>query len=93
MGKRIVVGVIAAAILIVLIILHGWYIRAAVIIVSLAVQYEMIKTVKAGGSKPVSPVLYAFTALLFRPTILWAGRGLYSSNDCSGVDFHRRRYF
>ena len=65
MGKRIVVGVIAAAILIVLIILHGWYIRAAVIIVSLAVQYEMIKTVKAGGSKPVSPVLYAFTALLF----------------------------
>lgn len=65
MVKRIIVGVIAAAILVALIILHGWYMIGAVILVSLAVQYEMIKTVKAGGTRPVSPVLYSFTVLIF----------------------------
>lgn len=64
MLKRIIVGVIAALILAALIWLHGWVIAGAVVIASLLVQYEMIKTIKESGTQPVSFVLYAFTALL-----------------------------
>ena len=63
MGKRIVVGVGLAAALLALVYLHGVYIQVAVVLVALAVQYEMIKTIKTSGVKPVEIVLYAFTAL------------------------------
>ncbi len=58
--KRTVVGLLAAALLLGIVLLHGAYVKAAVVIVALVMEYEMIHTLKAGGKiAPVEPVLYA----------------------------------
>lgn len=63
--KRTVVGLLAAALLLGVVLLHGAYIKTAVVIVALIMEYEMIHTLKAGGKvAPVEPVLYAFTLAL-----------------------------
>ena len=62
--KRIITAVILAGLLFLVIWLHGWYIVGVFVAISLGIQYEMIKTIKKSGTKPVSAVLYVFTALL-----------------------------
>ena len=64
MVKRIIVGIVLIAVLLALVWLHGIYLQAAIVLVALAIQYEMIKTIKTSGVKPVSVVLYAFTLLI-----------------------------
>jgi len=65
MATRIITGVVGTALLAALIYFHGYVIAIALVLVSVIVQYEMIKTFKTAGIKPVSPVLYAFTLLVY----------------------------
>ena len=46
---RTIVGLLAAALLLGIVLLHGAYIQAAVVIAALIMEYEMIKTIKASG--------------------------------------------
>ncbi len=64
MVKKTMVGLLIAGLLILIIWLGTWYIAGAVWLVSVLVQYEMIKTLKKGDIKPISPVLIGFTVLL-----------------------------
>ncbi|MBQ9942283.1 MAG: CDP-archaeol synthase [Christensenellaceae bacterium] len=64
MLKRTIVGAGLLAVLLALVWLHGIYLQVAVVLMALGTQYEMIKTLKTGGIKPVSVVLYAFTLLV-----------------------------
>ncbi len=62
---RTIVGLLAAGLLLGIVLLHGVYIQAAVVIVALIMEYEMIRTMKASGKiKPIAPVLYAVTLAL-----------------------------
>ena len=60
--KRTITGAILISVFGLLLWLHNWYIIIAFAVFSLIIQYEMIKTVKASGVKPVSIVLFVFTA-------------------------------
>ncbi len=76
MVKKTIVGLLIAGLLILIIWLGTWYIAGAVWIVSVLVQYEMIKTLKKGDIKPISPILIGFTVLLapiyyFAPVFLF----------------------
>ncbi len=64
MAKRLIGGGIALAIIVVLLVLHGWYTAIGFTLVALFVEFEILSTVKASGIKPVSIVLYIFTASL-----------------------------
>ncbi len=63
MVKKTIVGVIIAGLLILIIMLGKWYIAGATWLVSILVQYEMIKTIKKAEIKPVTPVLIGFAVL------------------------------
>lgn len=78
MAKRIIVALIAAAALIAVISLHGYVILGAVFIVSLIVQLEMNKTIRAGGGgKPIAPILYASMALLLPAYYFYGIEGVF----------------
>lgn len=62
MLKRIVVGAIALAALVALLLLNGWYIKTAAVLVGILAQYEMISALQKGGYKVTGILLliYAF---------------------------------
>lgn len=62
--KRIITGIILAGLFALFLWLHGWYIVGLFVVLALGIQYEMIKTIKSNNIKPVSAILYVFTALL-----------------------------
>lgn len=64
MAKRIVFGVIAAAILIALLIVHGWVLIGFTVAAGLIMTYEVLRTIRAGGENPVCSVAFVFAALL-----------------------------
>lgn len=72
MAKRVLVGVIAAVVLVALIWLHRPAILFASVIVALIVQYEIIKTIKSSGVQPMEILLYAFSILLL-PACYYGG--------------------
>ena len=65
MAKRVIVGIIAAAVVVLLILAHGIPIVVASILLALGVQYELTKTIKLSGVNIVEPVTYGYTALVF----------------------------
>ena len=63
MVKRIVFGVAAAAILIALLIVHGWVLIGFTVAAGLIMTYEILRTIRAGGENPVCSVAFVFAAL------------------------------
>lgn len=62
---RTIVGLLAAALLLGVVLLHGVYIQVAVVVAALIMEYEMIKTIKAGDKiRPIEPVLYLVSLAL-----------------------------
>jgi len=55
-----------------LLYLHSWFLVGTIVLLSLVVQYEMIKAFKNVGVKLVEPILYGF-ALLTMPTYYFYG--------------------
>ncbi len=74
--KRTITAAVLIALFGILVWLHNWYIVGAFVLVSIGIQYEMIKTIKQSGTKPVAIVLYVFTAFIMP---------LYYFYDLAGV--------
>lgn len=72
MGTRFISGAILTLIFAAMLILHGWVIVGFFMAIALCIEYEMIKTVRMSGVKPIQPVLYLYTALLM-PTYYFFG--------------------
>ena len=73
---RTIVGLLAAALLLGVVLLHGAYIQAAVVVMAIIMEYEMIKTIESSGRiKPVKPVLYAVTLALPLLTYFFSDMG------------------
>lgn len=65
MLKRTLVGIAATIILCILLFFYGWYIKTAAVIIALIIEYELIKTFKAGNIDVPEWLLYAYALLLF----------------------------
>lgn len=63
--QRVITGIVGFGVLGLAIWLHGYYLKAAVLIVSLIIEYEMIKTVRSTGVQPIAPVLYGFALFMW----------------------------
>ena len=72
MKQRILSAAVIIIVLAGLLYLHSWFLVGAIVLLSLVVQYEMIKAFKQAGVKLVSPILYAF-ALLTMPIYYFYG--------------------
>ncbi len=62
--KRVLSSAILVVVFGTLVWLHGWFIVGFFTLVSLVIQYEMIKTIKTAGIKPTSIILFVFTAAM-----------------------------
>ena len=72
MKKRILSALILIVILSGLLYLHSWFLVGAIVLISLVVQYEMIKAFRNAGIELVSPILYGF-ALMTMPVYYFYG--------------------
>lgn len=72
MATRIVTAIIAAAILLLLVYMHGIPLIAACVLVSLIVQYEIMRTIKKGGTKMIDIMGYLF-AVFILPAYYFGG--------------------
>ena len=59
MGKRIISGVVIVAMLVGLLILQGVYLKIGVVLIGLFCQYEMLHTIRQGGTKTMDVPVYA----------------------------------
>ncbi len=75
MVKRIVFGVAAAAILIALLIVHGWVLIGFTVAAGLIMTYEILRTIRAGGENPVCSVAFVFAALSMPAWFFWGRSG------------------
>ncbi len=79
MVKRIVFGVAAAAILIALLIVHGWVLIGFTVAAGLIMTYEILRTIRAGEKIPYAPSRLYLRRCLCRRVILAdsAGRCIF----------------
>lgn len=64
MAKRIVFGAIAAAILVAALVLHGWVLIGLTVAAGLIMTYELLRTLSAGGEKPIWTAAFVLAALM-----------------------------
>ena len=76
MGKRIISGVVIVAMLVGLLILQGVYLKIGVVLIGLFCQYEMLHTIRQGGTKTMDVPVYAAALALFPAYYFWGASGV-----------------